>query len=418
MSSFPQMFRIRQTFERTKVDDVASETTDQLTALNLADRLQPDETVAITVGSRGISNIAEITKAVVEHVKSLGGIPFIVPAMGSHGGATAEGQMKLIEGFGVTEEFVGCEIRSSMATVIVAETAQGIPVHFDKYAYLADHVIVMGRIKPHTGFVGEIESGLHKMMLIGLGKEAGALTYHKAIKDYSFGTIIKSVAEVVLEKCKVLAGVAIVENAYDETALIEAITPQQFYEREQELLKQAIAWMPKLPYPEVDLLIVDQIGKDISGTGMDTNIVGRKYNDHVAMENDNANCKRIFVRSLTKTTNGNATGIGIAEFTLQSCVDAINSESTRINCITSAHPMGAMIPCVYQNDRDAITDALKTIGMTEPEDAKVIHIKDTLHLAEMEISEVYLRDKQEQAFEVVDGPYEISFNKSEMINNV
>ncbi len=418
MSSFPQMYRIRQTFERTKVDDVASETTNQLAALNLGNRVQPDETVAITVGSRGISNIAEITRAVVEHVKSLSGIPFIVPAMGSHGGATAEGQKKLIEGFGVTEEFVGCEIRSSMATVVVAETSQGIPVHFDKYAYLADHVIVMGRIKPHTGFVGEIESGLHKMMLIGLGKEAGALTYHKAIKDYSFGTIIRSVAEVVLEKCKVLAGIAIVENAYDETALIEAIAPQQFYEREQELLKQAIAWMPKLPFPEVDLLIVDQIGKDISGTGMDTNIVGRKYNDHVAMENDNADCKRIFVRSLTETTNGNATGIGLAEFTLQSCVDSINSESTRINCITSAHPMGAMIPCVYQNDHAAITDALKTIGMTEPEDAKVIHIKDTLHLAEMEISDVYLRDKEQHEFEVINGPQEINFNESEMINNV
>ncbi len=314
--------------------------------------------------------------------------------MGSHGGATAEGQRKLIEGFGVTEEFLGCEIRSSMETVIVAETSQGIPVHFDKNAYAADHLIVMGRIKPHTGFVGEIESGLHKMMLIGLGKHAGALMYHRAIKNYSFGEIIRSVAEVVLEKCKVLAGIAIVENAYDETALIEAIPPSQFYDREQELLKQAVAWMPKLPFPEADLLI------------------------HVATEKDNANIKRIFVRSLTKETKGNATGIGIAEFTLQSCVDQIDTESTRINCITSAHPTGAMIPCVYQNDRDAITDALKTIGLTEPEDAKVMHIKDTLHLAELEVSEAYLNDDDLSSYKLVEKAAELSFNSDGRIQDI
>ncbi|QDT34339.1 lactate racemase domain-containing protein [Thalassoglobus polymorphus] len=414
--SFPRMLRIRQQFERPRIEDVAQEATYQLSQLNLASQIQDGQTVAITVGSRGIANIATMTKAVVEHIKSLGGIPFIVPAMGSHGGATAEGQKKLIEGFGVTEDFLGCEIRSSMETIIVAETSQGIPVHFDKNAYAADHLIIMGRIKPHTGFVGDIESGLHKMMLIGLGKHAGALMYHRAIKNFSFGEIIRSVAEIVLDKCKVLAGVAIVENAYDETALIEAIPPGQFYDREKELLKQATAWMPKLPFPEADLLIIDRIGKNISGTGMDTNIVGRKYNDHVATEKDNANVKRIFVRSLTEETKGNATGIGIAEFVLQSCVDQINTESTRINCITSSHPTGAMIPCVYQNDRDAITDALQTIGLTEPEDAKVMHIQDTLHLAELEISEAYLKDKTDHSFEILSGPYEFEMNSGAIKN--
>lgn len=416
--AFPRMYRIRQQFERPRIAEIAETTQQQLQSLQLQSRVSTRETVAVTVGSRGIANIAKITKSVVDHVRQIGGIPFIVPAMGSHGGATAEGQKQLIEGFGVTEDYLGCEIRSSMETVIVAETSQGIPVHFDKHAYSADHLIVMGRIKPHTGFVGEIESGLHKMMLIGLGKHAGALMYHRAIKNYSFGEIIKSVAEVVLEKCKVLAGVAIVENAYDETALIEAILPERFYEREQQLLKQAIAWMPKLPFSEVDLLIIDQIGKNISGTGMDTNIIGRKYNDHIATKNDNANIKRIFVRGLTHETKGNATGIGIAEFTLQSCVDQINVESTRINCITSSHPTGAMIPCVYQNDRDAIVDALKTIGLTEPEDAKVIHIQDTLHLAELEISEAYLRDSSSNRFEIVDECKILEFDQDHMLNNI
>jgi hypothetical protein len=416
--SFPRMYRIRQEFERQIISDVEAETSTQLQRLNLASQISAGQTVAITVGSRGIANIARITKSVVDYVKSLGGIPIIIPAMGSHGGATAEGQRQLIENYGVTEEYLGCEIQSSMETVIVAETSQGIPVHFDKNAFAADHLIVMGRIKPHTGFVGDVESGLHKMMLIGLGKHAGALMYHRAIKNYSFGEIIKSVAEVVLKKCKVVAGVAIVENAYDETALIEAISPQRFYERECELLKQAVTWMPKLPFAEADLLIIDQIGKNISGTGMDTNIIGRKYNDHVATEKDNANCKRIFVRGLTEETKGNATGIGLAEFTLQRCVDQINTESTRINCITSSHPTGAMIPCVYENDKAAIEDALKTIGLTEPEDAKIMHIKDTLHLAELEVSEAYMKASSENQFEIVNESKSLGFDGDNMLNDI
>lgn len=416
--SFPRMIRVRQKFERVTIEDLRGETLTQLNGLDLGQRVNSGESVAITVGSRGISRIAEITKAVVDHVKALGGIPFIVPAMGSHGGATAEGQQKLIAGFGVTEQAMGCEIRSSMETVIVAETSQGIPVHFDKNAFAADHLIVVGRVKPHTGFVGDVESGLHKMMLIGLGKHAGALMYHRAIKNYSFGEIIRSVAEVVLQKCKVLAGVAIVENAYDETALIEAILPQAFYTREKELLKQAIAWMPKLPFNEADLLIVDQIGKNISGTGMDTNIVGRKYNDHAATEKDNANCKRIFVRGLTEQTKGNATGIGLAEFTLQRCVNQIDVVSTRINCITSSHPTGAMIPCTYENDQDAIVDALKTIGLTEPEDARLMHIKDTLHLDELEVSESYLRNNLPGGLEVLSGPYDLKLDSHGMLSDI
>lgn len=415
---FPQLFRIRQAFPRPRLENVAAETATQLQKLELERQVHPGQTVAITVGSRGIANIASIARSVVDHIKSLRGVPFIVPAMGSHGGATAEGQLQVLAGFGVTPETMGCEIRSSMETVVIAQTSQGIPVYFDKHASLADHLIVMGRIKPHTGFVGEVESGLHKMMLIGLGKHDGALMYHRAIKDYSFETIIHAVAAVVLEKCKVLAGIGIVENAFDETALIEAIPPQHFYERERALLKQAVAWMPQLPFREVDLLIVDQIGKNISGTGMDTNIIGRKYNDHAATERDDTTCKRIFVRGLTEKTNGNATGIGIAEFTLQRCVDQINMESTRINCVTSSHPTGAMIPCVYPDDRSALIDALKTIGLTEPEDAKIIHIKDTLHLAEMEISEVYLRDLPQPDFEILSGPDDWSFDSQGMIAGV
>lgn len=412
------MYRIRQRFERPALQDLSAEVHRQLGRLTLERTIQPGQSVAITVGSRGVANIARLTKAVVEHVRSLGGEPFIVPAMGSHGGGTAEGQRAVVEGYGVTEEYVEAPIRSSMETVIVAHTAQGIPVHFDKHAYEADHVIVMGRVKPHTGFVGEIESGLHKMMLIGLGKHAGAAIYHRAIADFSFETIIRAVADVVLERCQVAAGVAIVENAYDETALIEAVAPADFYEREKALLKQAVAWMPQLPFPQVDLLIVDRIGKDISGAGMDTNIVGRKFDNHAATERDHVNCKRIFVRGLTEKTRGNATGIGIAEFTTERVVEAIDREITQINCITGSHPTGGMIPLVYPNDRIAVTQALNTIGLTEPEDARVIQIRDTLHLAEIRISEVYLREGVSVPFEILSGPDEMPFDSTGTLSDV
>jgi hypothetical protein len=387
---FPRMLRVRQTFESRRLDDIPGEVERQLARLQLARQIQPGQSVAVTVGSRGIANIALITKAIVGHLKALGAAPFIVPAMGSHGGGTPEGQREIVEGYGVTEPFVGAPIRASMETVIVDTTPQGIPVHFDRLAWDADHVIVSGRVKPHTGFVGEIESGLHKMMLIGLGKHEGAKIYHRAIQEFSFLEIIRAVADVVLEKCGVVAGVAIVENAYDETALIEAVAPRDFLEREKELLKLAREWLPRLPFRECDLLIVDTMGKDISGTGMDTNVIGRKYNDHAATDKDNARCRRIFVRSLTAGTHGNATGIGLAEFTNRRTAESVDPVKTRINCITGGHPTAAMMPVVYDTDRDAIAAALETIGLVEPEQARVIQIADTLHVAEALVSEAYL----------------------------
>lgn len=390
--SFPLMYRLRQHLPAPVLDDIAGTVAQQLGCLALHAKVRPGETVAITVGSRGIANIALITRAIVDHIRSLGGVPFIVPAMGSHGGGTAEGQKAFIEGYGVTEAYLGCEIRSSMETVIVSQTPQGIPVHFDRHAWEADHVIVAGRIKPHTRFVGEIESGLHKMMLIGLGKRNGAVVYHQAIQDHSFDEIIRAVAEVVLNKCKVLCGVAIVENALDETALIEAVPPVEFYEREKALLRQSREWLPQLPFRYCDLLIVDRIGKDISGTGMDTNVVGRKYNDHEATEADDTDCRRIFVRSLTERTHGNATGIGLAEFTNRRTIDAMDYDVTRINCVTAGHPTGAMIPVWYETDREAVEAALSTAGMVPPERAKVMHITDTLHLSELLVSEAYAEE--------------------------
>ena len=411
MLLFPRMFRLRQTFDARRVTDISGEVSRQLDSLKLNERIRPDQSVAITAGSRGIAQIGQITRAVVDHIKGLGAKPFIVPAMGSHGGGTAAGQTQLLEHYGITPEKMSCELRASMETVIVDRTPQGIPVHFDKHASLADHVLIVGRVKPHTGFVGDVESGLHKMMLIGLGKHEGAKIYHRAIADYSFMEIITAVAASVIAKCRVVGGLAIVENAYDETALIEAVPPARFLEREKELLKLAIKWLPRLPFPVADLLIIDQIGKNISGTGLDTNVVGRKYNDHAGTDRDTVRCKRIFVRGLTEETHGNATGIGISEFTNQRTADAIDRKITAINCITGLHPTAAMIPIAYETDREAISQALHTCGLVDPPDAKVIQIKDTLHLADVLVSEKYLDELSgRNDLERLSEPEEMAFD--------
>ena len=409
--AFPRMIRIRQKFDAPKIDDIPAEVEQQLAALNLGAKVQAAQTVAITSGSRGIANIAVITKAICDHVKSLDAKPVIVPAMGSHGGGTAEGQRRIIEGYGITEEFTGAEIRASMETVVVDETPQGIPVHFDKEAFNCDHVIVSGRVKPHTGFVGPIESGLHKMMLIGLGKHAGAKIYHRAILDHSFLEIIRAVGDCVVEKCGILAGVAIVESAYDETGMIAAVAPGDFYERECDLLKTSTLWMPTLPFKEIGLLIVDEIGKNISGTGMDTNIIGRKYNDHAATDKDEFKVKRIFVRGLTEATHGNATGLGMAEFTNRRTVESVDQKITQINCITGNHPSAAAIPCHFETDREVIENALPTTGLVEPENAKVVQVPDTLTLGEVLVSEAFIDQvKAADGLEVVSGPDEMAFD--------
>jgi hypothetical protein len=408
--AFPRMLRIRQKFDAAKVEDIPAEVAAQLSTLNLGQKISAGQTVAITVGSRGIANIAVITKAICDHVKSLNAVPIIVPAMGSHGGGTADGQRDIIEGYGVTEEFTGAEIRSSMDTVIIDTTPQGIPVHFDKNAFECDHVIVAGRIKPHTGFVGPIESGLHKMMLIGLGKHAGAKIYHRAIADFSFLEIIRAVGQSVLEKCGVVAGVAIVENAYDETGMIAAVAPSDFYEREVELLKTATAWMPRLPFQKIGLLIIDEIGKNISGSGMDTNVVGRKYNDHKATENDTVEVRRIFIRGLTEATHGNACGLGMAEYTNRRTVDSVDRNITQINSLTGNHPSAAAIPAWYETDREVIDNALQTVGYVEPENARVVQIANTLHLGEVLVSEACLAEVEARAdLEIMDGPFEMPF---------
>ncbi|MDA0748339.1 MAG: lactate racemase domain-containing protein [bacterium] len=346
--------------------------------------------MAITAGSRGIANLATVIKTIVEEMIAIGAKPYIVPAMGSHGGGTAEGQAGVLAGYDITEKTMGVPIRSSMEVVQIGTTDFGMPVYFDKNASEADHVVVVNRVKPHTGFVGEIESGLMKMMLIGLGKHEGAKIYHRAIIHHSFDKIVRIVGKMVREKMPIAFGVALLENGYDETAQITAIPAPDFETVEKELQAKSKAWCPKLPFDEVDLLIIDEMGKDISGSGMDTNVIGRKRNDRTAIGDEKPRVLRIFVRDLTEKTHGNAVGIGFAEFTTDRLVDQIDLNTTYINAITGQHVSAAAIPIHFSTDKQILQVALESIGLIEPEAARVLWIKNTLDLGEVEASTAYL----------------------------
>jgi hypothetical protein len=397
MSHYPRVFRVRQQLPRPRVTDVPAAVETALAALNFSARVRPGHRVAITAGSRGIANIAVILRAAASHLRRLGAEPFIVPAMGSHGGGTADGQCRILESYGITPERCGCPIRSSMDTVIVCRAAEGFPVHFDRHASEADHVLVCGRIKPHTRFVGDIESGLMKMMLIGLGKHAGALVYHQAIQDFSFGQILRSVAHEVVTRCNILAGLAIVENAYDETARIAAVAPDEFELREPELLRQAREWMPRLPFDRADVVLLDEIGKDVSGAGLDTNVVGRKYLEHAARDDEFPKIKFLVVRGLTRASHGNATGIGLVEFCRSRVLREMDVYATRTNCLTGSHAAAAMIPLDYETDREILDVVLSVIGLRPPSEARLMWIQNTLKVAEIECSEAYFDEARRRS---------------------
>jgi hypothetical protein len=356
-----------------------------------------------------------ILKSVVQFLKDLGARPYIVPTMGSHGGGTAEGQRQVLESYGITEEFVGAPIKASMEVITLAKTPEGYTVYLDKNASEADHIGVIGRIKAHTGFHGPIESGLFKMMLIGLGKHVGALEYHRILLDQPYDPVVRSVGKTMLASGKVAFGMGIVENAYDETAHIEAVRPVDFVTREEEMLVLAKRWLPRLPITRADLLIIDEIGKEISGSGMDTNVVGRKR----AFRNDKGpsdqpEMRFIFVRGLSAHTHGNAAGIGLADFTTARLIKAMNYRATVINCVTSGYPESANLPVHYDTDREVLQAALPIIGTRRPEEARIIHIKNTLKVEEVEVSTPCLAEKNRtNSFEVLGEAYAIRFDEEQ-----
>ena len=387
-ASFPRMVRLKQQFPGPMLHDVAGAVRQALGRLTLP--VRPGQTVALSVGSRGIVNIDVVARACVDHLKGLGARPFIFPAMGSHGGGTAEGQLSVLEHYGVTERTMGCPVRATMDVVQVGE-ALGLPVWLDRYAADADWIGVINRVKPHTDFKGEIESGMFKMMTIGLGKHRGAIQAHRANIRHRYEPVITAAGREMLRKARIAFGLGIVENGYDETAKVEAFLPADLEAGDRALLREAKAWMARLPFDPIDLLVVDQMGKDISGSGMDSNIIGR-HGTFFEPPFPSPKVTFIVVCGLTAHTYGNATGIGNADFTTRRLADKIDWNATYINCLTACSPAGAKLPPVLETDRDAVAVALSCLGLERVDDARVVRIKNTLRLAEVEVSEALLPD--------------------------
>jgi hypothetical protein len=387
----PKMVRVEQRFRRERIDDIEATVRQQL-ASKLDGRSLSGKSIAITAGSRGIARIREILAAIVAQMKAWGARPFIVPAMASHGGATVEGQLRILETYGITEAAIGAPIKASMETIVAAKLKDGAELHFDRHASQADGIVVCGRVKPHTDFRGEYESGLYKMLAIGLGKHAGATALHK--HGFSeFPRLIPEAGRALLKAMPVIVGVAIVENAYHEVMTIEAVRPSDFDAREKALLAAAKKSIARLLMPEIDLLVVDEIGKDISGSGMDPNVTGRGTENFMkSLDGGVPKIKRVLVRGVTEVSGGNATGIGFADMTTLRCVDRIDLGYTYTNTITSIELAGSKLPMVCNSDREAIVVGLRTCQGVNPQDARVVWIKNTNELTHIRVSESVIED--------------------------
>ncbi|KKK39785.1 hypothetical protein WQ57_00355 [Mesobacillus campisalis] len=409
--SFPKMAKIRQHFHVESLENIPAAIAEQFAAVKADEKIKPGMEIAITVGSRGINNIPLIVKSVAEEIKKRGATPFIIPAMGSHGGATAEGQIEVLEGLGVTEESTGCEIRSSMEVDVIGETSEGVPVYIDQHANKADGIIVMGRIKPHTDFKNKIESGILKMASIGMGKHKQALALHTyGIKGIS--EMMPEVGKVAIANSNTLFGVGIVENAHEETAIIEAIEPDEIEKRERELLKQAFKLMPSLPVEDMDILVVDEIGKNYSGTGMDTNIIGRIRVLGVE-EPKKPSVKYVIASNLSEASHGNALGIGLADLTTQRLYEKIDLKTMNENVVTSTFLARAAIPIVLDNDQEALKAALRATWGVAAEEARIVRIPNTLHIGELYVSEVIFNElKDQKNIEVLEDLQEMKFDEN------
>lgn len=384
----PKMFYAVQSFRRERIapEEIPAAVKKELYRPKIAETIQPGMHIAVTAGSRGVANVDIITRTIVEVCKERGAFPFIVPAMGSHGGANAEGQKELLAGYGITEEAMGCPVRATMETVLLGYSEYGKPVYQDKYAHEADGIIVSCRIKPHNAFRGPYESGVCKMMVVGLGKQKGAESVHSD----GLGNMARNLpanAKVVAEQSNILFAIPCIENAYDETALIEAIPAEQIFAREPELLTIAFANMPRILVEEADVLIVDEMGKNYSGTGVDPNISGTWSTEY---GKGGLKVKRTCFLDLTDCSHGNANGMGLADIITARIFHKLDLDVIYTNCFTSTVLRSGMMPPAVATDKEAIQACLRTAnGLEHYRDAKVVRIKNTLHIGEIMLSQAY-----------------------------
>lgn len=408
----PKMFHARQNFPREVItaQEIPAVINGQLEQEQFSSLIKPGMSIAITAGSRGIRNVDIITKSIVDFVKSKDAHPFIVPAMGSHGGATAEGQLEVLASYNITPETMGCPIKSSMEVVELGYSERGKKVSLDKNAYEADGIIISCRLKPHNAFRGPYESGPCKMMTVGLGKQAGASVVHGDGMDV-IAQNIPTMAKVVLEKANILFAIPCIENAYDETCKIEAILAKDILQREPELLKYAFSNMPKLIVDETDVLVVDEVGKNYSGTGVDPNITGTFSTPYAT---GGIKVQRTCFLNLSEASHGNALGCGLASAITKKIFDEMDVEKMYPNCITSTVLASARIPCVVASDKEAMQICIKTCNKIDTNNARVVRIANSLHVDEIMLSESYYEDVKNGKYpgiEALDEPGELEFDK-------
>ena len=410
----PPLVRIRQRFPASPQPDLAALIPAQLAPALTG--IKPGTRIAIAAGSRGISNLAAIVAATIAAVRRAGGDPFILPAMGSHGGGTPAGQTDLLASYGVTAAALGAPIRAAMEVSVVGMAETGSEVLCSTEALAADGVILLNRIKPHTDFAGTIGSGLLKMLVVGLGKHAGAAAFHQVASRVGYEPVLRAHAAVLLGRVPLLAGVALLEDQRHATARVEVVRPADFVARETALCAEARALMPRLPFDDVDLLIVDQIGKNISGTGMDPAVIGRSIHGYsLAHDPDRPGpaprVRRLFVRGLTPETHGNAVGIGLADFTTEPVLRAMDRGITTVNALTALSLQSAKIPLTFPDDRTALERALVTLALPDPRAARIARIRNTLALEELEVSTPMLPELGARAdLEVLGEPAPFAFD--------
>jgi hypothetical protein len=411
----PLMTRVVQRLDRPIVKDIEQELFDQLRATDVLSTILPGQSVAIAVGSRGITDQPRVVKALVAKIRETGGRPFVVPAMGSHGGATAEGQRQVLVAMGITEDYVGCPIKATMDVLQVGVSANGLPVYVGKYAHDADAIIVINRVKPHVGFSGKVESGLMKLISIGLGNQKGADTCHE-LGMGKMAETVPAVARVVLGNTNLLFGVALLENAYHETCRIEVLPNAEIESKEPGLLTEAKRLAPKLLFDRLDVLIMDEIGKDISGTGFDTFVVGRYHSPYIS---GGPQITRISVLDLTERTHGNFIGLGIVDFTTRRVYGKLDFEQTYPNSLTSTLTLGVKVPMVLRNDRQAIQAAIKTCNIGDKRQVRLVRIKNTALLSEIEVSESLLAEvNANSSLQAAGASYNWQFDQNGNLVNV
>ena len=401
-----KVYKVKQKFEKKKIDDVRGDLIKKLNAKSWG--IKKNQRIAITAGSRGISHYELLLKTIVDFVKSKGAIPFIVPAMGSHGGASAYGQEKMLKNLGIDKETMGCEIISSMEVVNIGYAHDNLPVYIDKNAYRADGIIIFNRVKMHTSFRGKYESGLIKMLSIGLGKRKGADAIHAERFEHMADNIL-ACAKVSLEKLNIIGGVCTIENGYDEVADIFVLDKNEILQREPQILQKSKSLMPRIYLDDIDVLIVKEIGKNISGTGMDTNIIGRF---HTKAASGGPNITKVGILDLSNESLGNANGVGLSDFATKKLYNKINFDYTYLNALTSTEPNSIKLPMILDNDELVIKACAKTCGILDSNKIKLVIIENTKNLNELYMSKVaYDSVVEKNKVEIISNEKEISFDE-------